>query len=63
MNTEQYPLTIAAVAERLGITVRGVRWHIHEKKDLRATKLGNLMVIDPQEFARFEAQFERGARR
>jgi hypothetical protein len=63
MNTDQYPLTLAAVAQKLGITVHGVRWHIVEKKDLKATKLGNLMVIDPQEFARFEAQFEKGARR
>jgi hypothetical protein len=57
-----YPLTLAAAAEDLKVSVKTLYWHINVKKDLWVTKLGNLYVIEPAEWAKFRANYERWGR-
>jgi hypothetical protein len=57
-----YPLTLAEAAADLKVSVKTLYWHIHTKKDLRVTKLGNLYVIEPAEWAKFKASYERWGR-
>jgi peptide deformylase len=62
MSTE-YPLTLAVAAKEIGVSIQALYWHINIKKDLPASRLGNLTVINPEVWAKFKAGYEKGARR
>ena len=55
------PITLAVAADDLGVSVKTLYWHINVKKDLQAFKLGSLTVIDPEVWAKFKADYVKGA--